>query len=74
MVAPLIVSVLLSAQCLGDSWTSTLEASTWPFLTMRMRSLRVRLITSVDSGPTTFYTQVSPESHLVQLLDLCMLL
>lgn len=54
---------VVSAQCLAVSWTSTLEALTWPFLTTRTRSLRVKPITSVDSGQTTSSTQVSPESH-----------
>lgn len=51
-----------AAVCLGGSWTSTPEASTWPFLTTRTRSLRVKPITSVGSGPTTSSTQVSPLS------------
>lgn len=49
---------VLSAPCLGDSWISTLEGLTWLFLTTRMRSLRVRRITSVDNGQTTSCTQV----------------
>lgn len=51
---------MVSAQCSAVSWISTLEVLTWPFLTMRMRSLRVKPITSVDSGQTTSSTQVSP--------------
>jgi len=50
------------APCLAVSWTSTLEVLTWPSLTMRTRWLRVKPTTSVDNGPTTSSTQVTPSS------------
>lgn len=62
-------SVVVLAPCLEVSWISTLEELTWPFLTMRMRSLRVKPTTSVDSGPTTFSTQVRDFfAHLIHNL------
>lgn len=66
-VYSVVVSVVVSAQCLGVSLISTLEVLTWPFLTTRMRSLRVKPITSVGSGQTTSSTQVNPKSRHISL-------
>lgn len=65
-----LIVLLLSATCLGISWIFILEESTWPSLTMRMRSLRVKPFISVDSGPTISFIQVNP-LHFLKPFGLC---